>query len=621
MSRVHYTLECIDEKKHLIVFDGISSSFITEKLQTLLPNNVDILITSKDVKERFGVALDLSYEGFLTREEAIDILKQGNETRYDATAACQIADRFVNMPVALAQAANYLRLTKRFMSEYLERFEKDRKNIFRLGKLQGNIDLFVSIKLVVEQLNEEAKNLLFRLVFLPSSNIPRKLVQDLLPRGSSLDQSIIDLGSLIQVDPKAISLHSLIQEIIRTSIIKESKSQEALSDIGKHCFDYPDFFKQDYHKAIVIYEHGLKDEEQGRSWWRMDGYFGSQSQETFEKQYRLRKFHMVLHDAYSSLGKYPEALYHAESALKIAGQIFEGTSIEMVASLSNVGISLRNLGRHEEALKYQKQALELSKELFEEKDPDFATLLSNVGISLRNQVKHEEALKYRMHALKLSKELCGDKNPDIATSLNNAGLSLGDQGKHEEALKYLKLALELRKELFGEKHPDVAFSLNNVGMSLEDLCKHEEAIIYLQQALDLSKRLLKEKHTDVAPSLNNVGLSLRDLWRYEEALIYLQQALELRKKQLGTKNLDVAYSLNDVGLSLRDLGRHKEALEYLQQALKLSKELLGEMHPFVATSLNNVGLSLRDLGRHKEALEYLQQALEVRKKQLGKKNY
>ncbi len=672
VSRVHQDLErqtLLGKKRSLIIIDNASKSFIAENLKWQLPENTNILITSKERGFEFQLDLTNDKSCALSTEEAAKIFlkRLPKLTNEEQAEVRKIIRKFENLPVLLAQAANYLSTYEISPQEYLAKFEENKIIILNQGGLEGTtgprkltdkekkglsddqinqieeglVNLYTSIFLTLKVIREQSPKalaLLLYCAYLPHHSIPRKLLEKLTTDSNELNARLVELQTLITLDQETVSLHEAIQEIVLDvgdplSSNRKHDQGVILSNLGEIALDFKPFIDQAPPKAKMIYQQAIADMHQSTTFSDIREQIAKAAQHLsswvypsspssifsleipniteHSKQKRLADLHSALGNVQHGLLKWNEALEEKRKALTLY-QILHGEKhLDVARSYNSVGNTLGELGWHEEALECKSTALMLRKELFGEKHPDVARSYNNVGRTFGELGRHEEALELNSKAMELRKELFGEKHPDVAESYNNVGLNLGKLGRHEEALELKSKALELVKDHFGTKHPDVAISYNNVGMALRDLGRHEEALEYLSKASELIKELFGEKHYYVAMSYNNIGLTLGDLGRHEEALECKSKALELVKDHFGTKHPLVARSYNNVGNTLGDLGRHEEALEFKSKALKLIKDCFGTKHPDVAKSYQSVGLTLEELGRYEDALKHLLQSFKM----------
>lgn len=606
------------------------------------------MITSKkgnQSENEINLATDKS--SILTIEEGVDIFRKRLPTLKTAEVeeAKKIARRFENMPVAIAQAAKYLKKSGEPINTYLDIFEKNKKDILRLGALQcansaQNIDIYTSIYMTIKQLetiSPEAVYLLKQCAYLPQSNIPKDLLKQLTTDSIKLQDLIDKLEPLVINIKDGYRIHTLIQDVAQDIAKEKNLESLILSDLGKLKISYEThiFLTQEPIKAKAIYLQGIEDERKRADCDQLKlgellFCLGEVQNDLLEWDHALTSYKEALKIMRKNYGeKHPIAAVisnnigctlgnlkrHNESlechleALNIRKEQLGQKHLHVATSLNNIGQAFKALGNPEKALEYSMESLEMTKEILGENNPLFATGLNNIGLIFNELGKQKKALQYLMKSLKINKEILGENTPSVANNLNNIGTVYCNLGNDTEAIKYYIEALKI-----WEKDPDTIICLHNIGFSLTRSKKYKKALNYYKKALALTKNLFGDKHPDVADNLDLVGLALEDLEKYSEALEYYMQALALRKEVLGEKDISILKSFANIGSTLEDLEKYDEALEYYIKELFLTKELRGNKHPSVLDSLKDISETLKDLGKPEEAEKYRMKADELRQK-------
>ncbi len=540
------------DKPWLLVFDNVEEKIV-------VPQGGYVLMTSRN-REVWRNEKEWIQLTEFTQTDSSKILADITGKRSSWMA--ELAKELGHFPLALNQAAHYIRSANCSIEEYLTELKKNPV----LGKMEPderytrtlqNVWLITLEKL--EKENPKASAWLKVCAYLNPDDIPEEWLTDWLEKQPDVEDwdkmeitRTLEGLSLIRSHGEEYSMHRLMQRVVCMESGTEDRFKEALE---LSLDQYPKLNIQD---------------------WKRSQKWVTQTDSLRESQF------------------------------------FENIDKSQQADvLAHMGSSLRVLARYEEALEYQQRALKIREEALPPNHLDIAKSCNNVGASLGALGRCKEALEYQKRALKIREEALPLNRHEIARGYSSMGITLGDLGRYEEALEYQKRALKGCEEALPPNHPDIATSYNNVGLSLRDLGRNQEALEYQKRALKIKEEALPLNHTDIARGYNNVGLSLRDLGQHQEALQHVKKALRIRKEVLPPNHPDMALSYNNVGLSLRDLGQHQEALQHVKKALKIREEVRLPNHPDIAQSYNNMGLNLRDLGRNQEALEHQQKALEI----------
>ncbi|MDO0824092.1 tetratricopeptide repeat protein, partial [Desulfosporosinus nitroreducens] len=404
----------------LFIYDNAEDP---KTLNEYLPgiNRGHILITSRYTNwYRLGEVICIDV---FEPEEAVEFLIKSIGTDDRKSAAILVAELGF-LPLALEQAAAYILKNKNIITyeKYVELFKKYKLEIFKEDGYESTdyrYTVAVTWNISIGKIdNESSKQLLNICSFLASDNIDRNIFTDsnkCLPEPlasevlSELKYNtvIFQLAqySLIKLQNNQISIHRLLQEVIRQSVNKKEWLGYCLNSM--HELFYFDYKNQ-------------------KSWYKL-----------------------------------PEIVPHVISVAKHS----DGVSVylEKVAWLYNETSGwLEHTAAYEEAEPLYKRSLEIREEVLGAKHPSTANSLNNLALLYDKQGRYEEAEPLYKRSLEIREEVLGAKHPDTATSLNNLAGLYDKQGRYEEAEPLYKRSLEIREEVLGAKHPDTATSLNNL---------------------------------------------------------------------------------------------------------------------------------------------------------------
>ncbi|HYV07935.1 MAG TPA: FxSxx-COOH system tetratricopeptide repeat protein, partial [Blastocatellia bacterium] len=196
-----------------------------------------IMITSRNPIWT-GVAKPLSVKA-LPLEEAIEFLLKRTGHRDEAIAK-RLAAALGRLPLALEQAGAYIETSGCTMPHYLELFEKRQRELLERGKPSTEYPDTVATTWGisfqnVERENPAAAELLRLCAFFAPDDIPIKMLIEgakSVPKSLAttatdallLDEAVISLRkySLVDVENEKISIHRLVQAVIRHSMSEEA---------------------------------------------------------------------------------------------------------------------------------------------------------------------------------------------------------------------------------------------------------------------------------------------------------------------------------------------------------------------------------------------------------------
>jgi len=432
------------------------------------------------------------------REEAVTFLLQ-RTGQAGQEAAAQLAEELGDLPLALEQAAAYIKAARISFAAYLNLFRSRRRELWQMEKAPADYHrdtVATTWSLAMQEVKQTAPagaEILNFCAFLGAENIPRSLLQqaarflpeqprELLQYPLTLNRGIEALShySLIGAELETLSLHRLVQAVARDRLSDEEKRARAEAAIKTLAEVFPG---EGYNTP--------------RCW--------PQCAELFP---------------------------HARAAVEYAEEL-QAAAEETATLLNSIASYLYGRAAYLEAEKLLRWALAIREGQLRPDHPDIATSLNNLALLLETQKKYEDAEPLHRRALAIREGLLGSDHPETAESLNNLAALLYAQGKHGEAEPLYRRALAIHIATFGKDHPRVATGLNNLALLLEKQGKYEEAEPLHRQALEIREAQLAKDHPDVAVSLNNLAGLLKTQGKVGEAEPLYRRALKICEKTLG----------------------------------------------------------------------------------------
>ncbi len=392
-------------EKCLIIFDNAKDR---QSIEPYIPKgNGHVLITSR-YHDWNGIACVKQIDVF-KEEEALDFLKNNLDVNYDKYYS------YINVmpqvlgctPLALTQAVAYINNTTQNPSLYLEELKIKTSNNFSMNKPEGYpYTVATTWQVSVDKLKEikpKSVYFLYIIAFLASNNINLAwfVTQDEFSEFMIEVIEPLEKCSLITRQGLFISIHKLVQMVIRDSITDEAIQKEQIEEVIN-------IMSQIYH-------------------------FDLHNQETWEE---------------TSL-----FIPHIESLMDYMEK-FDIKTEQAGYILHTTGCYYDNQGNIEESLKFYFKALEITEKVLGVNHSFTATSYNNIGAIYDNQGYYDEALEFYFKALKITEKISGVNHPDSAYSYNNIGLIYKTQGNYDEAHKLYNKAYEIFKSTLGDNHPN-----------------------------------------------------------------------------------------------------------------------------------------------------------------------
>lgn len=480
-----------EARRWLLIFDDAPDAE-TVYLEYLPPQDFGhILITSRNTHFR-DVAGALPVNVFSVYEAVAFLLRQTGE--HDEAVAQQLAAALGYLPLALDQAALYIRGAKITIADYLELLKTREWEMLNSGGRSTKDTALVasvwdaSLRRIASQYPEAIDFLQFA-AFLASDPVPQHLLRQGLEwpqeitgeetrRVARVVSSLLE-HSLVSGSADSVSMHPLVQTVVRHRLDGEQArryTERALSTID-------DLFPV--------------DSDEVRAW--------------------------------------PECLQllpHAQTALA-HNEAFKIPSALVTRLMNKMALYLLGRGDHKPVTDLLQRALEYEQEVLGSSDLRSAPLLNNLGVAWLSLSEFDPAGSALGSALNYYMDGLDTAHPHIAVGFNNLGLVFAGRQDLTGANEYCLKALEIDEKAYGSEHPAVGVDLINLCTVMFQLEDAKSAMEIMQRGYEILNKKHGLTHPDEAICMNNLGVLYLDLGSRPPAEKMFQRALELRERLLG----------------------------------------------------------------------------------------
>ena len=600
----------------LLIFDNAEER---HDIRNYVPQmgNGHVLITSRNpIWDGLGTTLLVDV---MQPKEALAFLAKRTDDP-DPQAATILAKTLGYLPLALEQAAAYIRATSSSLDHYQTLFQKHHAQLLQQGylateypntvatiwelsfqKVQNTFPATVDFLNLCAFLAPDTISL--DMITKGATHVPKRLAKTITDP-LALDKLIGTLlhYSLVQRKGDTLTIHRLVQHVLRNRLNSTTQRRwaERAVQIINQAFPTPEFSTWSRCKQLLphaqicarwIEKWALASEETGRL---------------------LNNTGLYLYN--SAAYAESEPLY--QRALHIREKILGAEHPDVATSLNNLADLYHTQGQYKQAEPLYQQALSIREKTLGPEHPEVAESLGNLAGLYHVQGQYEQAEPFYQQALSIREKTLGPEHPEVANNLNNLAALYYDQGWYTQAELLFQRVLHIREKSLGPEHPDVATSLSNLASLYSVQGRYGQAEPLYQQALNIREKTLRPEHPDVAINLHNLARLYSGQGQYEQAEPLYQQALNILKKTLGPEHLNVARNLHNLAALYSAQGRYEEAEPLFQQALSIREKALIPEHQDIATTLNNLANLYTAQGRYAEAEPLYQQAFAIYEKAL-----
>ncbi|KAL7922233.1 P-loop containing nucleoside triphosphate hydrolase protein [Trichoderma austrokoningii] len=175
-------------------------------------------------------------------------------------------------------------------------------------------------------------------------------------------------------------------------------------------------------------------------------------------------------DVWNECEKY---IAHAQQACEWATLCAkESTAAKLLTRLSDY---LYYRGRWREREVADEKAVRLRKTTLGDKDPNTIQSMASLATTYHALGRYEKAEGISVEVLALRREILGDKHPDTIQSMASLAITYYALGRYEEDERVLVEVLALRREILGDKHPDTIQSMASLAATYHAPGRDEDA--------------------------------------------------------------------------------------------------------------------------------------------------
>jgi tetratricopeptide (TPR) repeat protein len=496
----------------------------------------------------------------------------------DSPESVKLLGILENIPLAITQAAAFIRQNKMSLAKYLAALEKDDENLKNLLSVEFQdarrdrglpSAVFRTWKLSFSQIHDQkprAAQMLSLMALFDRREIPESLLKH--PEDKDVDfliaiATLRDFSLIVQeVDNQTFAMHRLVQLSIHNWLEQAGKKvkyeEQALQRLADH-FPFPQHeniktCRQLYPHAQAVLRYNLRSESYLKArasllhvmgWYAMDqGNLDIAEMQTLEAltlyeetvgrgSAQFLNCRDILGSIFYHRGKYKEAEEMHKQTLGWRESRLGKTHVDTQTSMYKIAQALNKQGKYDEAMKMLMETLKLS-EVSQGKDhPEMLTVKHSLASTLSHQGKHKEAEEILVYVLKMSEAILGKEHPSTLATMQNLAKELGQQQKYAEAEDIYLQVLESEEIVLGKKHPDTLMTMHNLAWVLDGQQKYKEAEEIFLLVLELRETVLEKKHPDTLETVWNLAHLYETEERYEEAEVFYQRATTGFQEVLG----------------------------------------------------------------------------------------
>jgi ankyrin repeat protein/tetratricopeptide (TPR) repeat protein len=605
----------------LLVYDNASD---LKTLKDYLPQKGGhILITSRSPE--WDSNGNLIHIDVMERVEAVALVKKISN-RNDAEIEQLAVEILGRLPLALAQASAYIEKCKTTVAKYVDIYREKKKKLLADNKLppgDDHISVYVTWDVSIDKIkqmperdiSENTLNILAFCAYVDADNIPRQLLEQYLHDKGIEDSelallneviAILESYSMIKATFSSVSIHRLVQDVIREQISYEKQDCDVMR-IGlvsfNILFQYNKYFTMD------------------RSTWRKVKGRDEQLDKLMPHIIRIIEYYVA--NIKATLVE-DRTVRFCESEESIRQQEVDNLSIAISKSLLETGaddLSAAQAGQNVAISHLRQSTGSVGKISSKVSESDSPVVEKAICLSLKAvQYSIDVNMDYKLAEQMLSyveniRQKYSIQELLIAKFFRERGNLHFHQGKYKEALNEYEEALKIlgqHKIKLLPRELEKANILNQKGNTLFRLSQLENAMGCFGEALEVYNSFEQNEHPNVAIFLTNRGNVFLKQNSYVAAQKDYECALEVFKKAVLIDHPEAANTYHQLGHVLYLQKKYDQSECKYRKALKIYREFYGKgRHKDEITSLCTISCmffyykneKIRALKKSKKALE------------------
>jgi tetratricopeptide (TPR) repeat protein len=226
---------------------------------------------------------------------------------------------------------------------------------------------------------------------------------------------------------------------------------------------------------------------------------------------------------------------------------------------------------------------------------------------------------YRMseEALRSRSKLLGPEHKDTVWSMQALGLACANLGQWAKAESVLAEALDRAKRVWGENHEDTLQAMGDLAVTYSSNGKLVDAEKMQTRFLHKMRENYGENHPGTLAATRYLAITVSKRGRHNEAEALASRALRIAMELYPARHPKVLSVLHAQAMTYHESGKYEEARRLFSEILPPSSELLGNDHPDTLATMHCLARTLYRLGRRKSALDLLRDCAEKSERKLG----
>jgi tetratricopeptide (TPR) repeat protein len=545
------------------------------------------LVTTRLATGWYPITSTVIHLDVLSALEAADLLTRivtggqavAGSRQADLDGMAELCGELGNLPLAIEQAAAFLRQTQGTPRGYLTLLAKYPAEMYDQAPVSGDAERTVARiwRVTLDQLASTpmAGQLLGILAWYGIGKIPRAAL-DPVSDPLLVQQALGQLGAynMVNLDPggATVRVHRLVQAVARTPDTGDphrqpgdiQASRETATRLLAEAFpentDEPALWPAC--RALLPHIEALADTAEPDT-------------DTADTVVLLNRAAQFLDDQ----GAPAQAIRYFTRAGVAAGREFGEDHPNTLAIRANLAHANVTAGYLDRAVSQYEEVLADAGEVLSSDDSLILISRSNLAVAYKRAGHVRQAIALYEQALADCRRVLGRDH--IATLACQVNLATAYEwaGDLSKAIKMFKATLADMRRVLGQDHRTTLDCQNNLAHAYQSANMLGEAIPLFKQTLTDCRRVVGEDHPLTLTSWNNLAFAYGLSGDLPRAISLYEQTLDRRQQVLSPDHPGIAESRINLAGAYESVGQAERAIPLLEQVIAQRQRVLGEDHP------------------------------------------
>ncbi|RYP48866.1 hypothetical protein DL768_005323 [Monosporascus sp. mg162] len=229
--------------------------------------------------------------------------------------------------------------------------------------------------------------------------------------------------------------------------------------------------------------------------------------------------------------------------------------------------------------------------------------LANVASTLAAQGKWDEAEKMEVKVVKGRQTSAGDEHPSTLASMSRLAATYRKRGKWGEAEKLEKYVMSTREKIWGERDPLTLASMSSLSATYRKQGRWEEAEGLELRAMEKSRQVLGDEDLTTLASMANLASIFGARGRWRDAISLEVKVSQMRARVLGEGHALTLATMSGLASTCWKAGYWEDAMKLEEEVITRRERVLGAADPLTLASNSDLASMYRKQGMWVKAEE------------------